>query len=54
MLDPETIKALARDRTVIVATHDTPTMLAADRVYRLENGRVTEEDTHEVFVRPEA
>ena len=51
MLDPETIRSLAQGRTVIFATHDIPTMLVADRVYRLENGSITEEDAHTMLAR---
>jgi ATP-binding cassette, subfamily B, multidrug efflux pump len=40
----EQLRVLAQHKTVIVATHSMPAMLMADRVYRLEGGRIVEED----------
>lgn len=37
-----TLRQLAREKTVIIATHRQAALLAADRVYRLEEGRATE------------
>lgn len=37
-----TLRVLARHKTVIVATHRPATLRAADRVYQLEGGRLTE------------
>jgi ABC-type transport system involved in cytochrome bd biosynthesis fused ATPase/permease subunit len=34
---------LAQHKTVILATHSMPAMLIADRVYRMEGGRIVEE-----------
>ncbi|MBA2450363.1 MAG: ABC transporter ATP-binding protein, partial [Chloroflexi bacterium] len=39
------LRELARHKTVIVAAHRLPLVLAADRVYVLEDGRVVEEGT---------
>ena len=40
----EELRALARHKTVIVATHSMPAMLMADRVYRIDRGRIVEEE----------
>src|SRR5215207_7056708 len=40
----EQLCVLAQHKTVIVATHSMPAMLMADRVYRMEGGRIVEED----------
>jgi ABC-type multidrug transport system fused ATPase/permease subunit len=40
----DTLRGLARNSTVIVATHSTFVLLEADRIYRLEDGRLCEED----------
>jgi len=40
----EQLRLLAQHKTVIVATHSMPAMLMADRVYRMEGGRIVEED----------
>jgi subfamily B ATP-binding cassette protein MsbA len=40
----EQLRVLAQHKTVIVATHSMPAMLMADRVYRMEGGRIVEED----------
>jgi ABC-type multidrug transport system fused ATPase/permease subunit len=40
----EQLRALAKHKTVIIATHGMPAMLMADRVYRMEGGRIVEED----------
>lgn len=40
----EELRVLAQHKTVIVATHSMPAMLMADRVYRLDRGRIVEED----------
>src|SRR5215204_1481893 len=40
----EELRVLAQHKTVIVATHSMPAMLMADRVYRMEGGRIVEED----------
>jgi ABC-type multidrug transport system fused ATPase/permease subunit len=40
----EQLRVLAQHKTVIVATHSMPAMLMADRVYRMEGGRLVEED----------
>jgi ABC-type transport system involved in cytochrome bd biosynthesis fused ATPase/permease subunit len=38
---------------VILATHSMPAMLMADRVYRMEGGRIVEEDRDAVLTRLE-
>ena len=40
----EELRVLAQHKTVILATHSMPAMLMADRVYRMEGGRIVEED----------
>lgn len=37
-------RVLAQDKTVIVASHSIPAMLMADRIYRMDRGRIVEED----------
>ncbi len=44
-LDPEALRDLARHKTVIVATHDASSVPGADRIYRLDRGQITEEET---------
>jgi ATP-binding cassette, subfamily B, multidrug efflux pump len=39
----EQLRVLVQHKTVIVATHSMPAMLMADRVYRLDRGRIVEE-----------
>ena len=46
----EGLRVLAKHKTVIVATHGKPAMLMADRVYRMEGGRVVEEDRGEAVL----
>src|SRR5215218_9525281 len=46
----EQLRVLAQHKTVIFATHSMPAMLMADRVYRMEGGRIVEEDRHEVVL----
>jgi len=41
---------LAQHKTVIVATHSMPAMLMADRVYRMEGGRIIEEDREDAVL----
>ncbi len=40
-------KALTKDRTVIMIAHRLSTVVGADKIIVLDNGRVTEEGTHE-------
>jgi ABC-type multidrug transport system fused ATPase/permease subunit len=40
----EQLRAMAQHKTVIVTTHSMPAMLMADRVYRMEGGRIVEGD----------
>src|SRR5215218_8505846 len=49
----EQLHMLAQHKTVIVATHSMPAMLMADRVYRMEGGRIVEEDRDAVLTRLE-
>jgi ABC-type multidrug transport system fused ATPase/permease subunit len=46
----EQLHMLAQHKTVIVATHSMPAMLMADRVYRMEGGRIVEEDRDEAVL----
>ena len=46
----EELRVLAKHKTVIVATHGMPAMLMADRVYRMEGGRIVEEDRGEAVL----
>src|SRR5215211_3758336 len=46
----EQLRVLAQHKTVIVATHSMPAMLMADRVYRMEGGRIVEEDRGEAVL----
>jgi ATP-binding cassette, subfamily B, multidrug efflux pump len=49
----EQLRMLAEHKTVILATHSMPAMLMADRVYRMEGGRIVEEDRDAVLTRLE-
>src|SRR5829696_6266903 len=49
----EELRVLAQHKTVILATHSMPAMLMADRVYRMEGGRIVEEDRDAVLTRLE-
>ena len=46
----EQLRVLAQHKTVILATHSMPAMLMADRVYRMEGGRIVEEDRGEAVL----
>jgi ABC-type transport system involved in cytochrome bd biosynthesis fused ATPase/permease subunit len=46
----EQLRVLAKHKTVILATHGMPAMLMADQVYRMEGGRVVEEDRDEAVL----
>jgi ATP-binding cassette subfamily B protein len=46
----EQLRMLAQHKTVIVATHSMPAMLMADRVYKMEGGRIIEEDRDEAVL----
>ena len=46
----EQLRVLAKHKTVIFATHSMPAMLMADRVYRMEGGRIVEEDRGEAVL----
>src|SRR5215212_7594898 len=46
----EELRVLAQHKTVIVATHSMPAMLMADRVYKMEGGRIVEEDRDEAVL----
>ena len=48
----ETLRRLARVKTVIVAAHRPTTLQAADRIYVLDHGQVVEEGTHATLARP--
>jgi len=46
----EQLRVLAQHKTVIVATHSMLAMLMADRVYRMDRGRVVEEERDEAVL----
>jgi ABC-type multidrug transport system fused ATPase/permease subunit len=46
----ERLRILAQHKTVILATHSLPAMLMADRVYKMEGGRIVEEDRDEAML----
>src|SRR5215216_4869105 len=46
----EQLRVLAQHKTVIVATHSMPAMLMADRVYRMEGGRIVGEDRDDALL----
>ncbi len=46
----ERLRVLARHKTVILATHGMPAELMADRVYRMEGGRIVEEGRDEAVL----
>ena len=49
----EELSVLAQYKTVIVATHSMPAMLMANRVYRMEGGRIVEVDHDAILTRLE-
>jgi ATP-binding cassette subfamily B multidrug efflux pump len=49
----EELRLLAQHKTVIVATHSMPAMLMADRVYRIDRGRIVEVDHDAMLTRLE-
>jgi ABC-type multidrug transport system fused ATPase/permease subunit len=46
----EQLRILAQHKTLILATHSMPAMLMADRVYKMEGGRIVEEDRDEAML----
>src|ERR687896_638486 len=46
----EQLRMLAQHKTLILVTHSLPTMLMADRVYKMEGGRIVEEDRDEAVL----
>src|SRR5215207_3061760 len=46
----ERLRVLAQHKTVMVATHSMPAMLMADRVYKMEGGRIVAEDRDEAVL----
>src|SRR5918997_68195 len=46
----EQLRMLAQHKTVILATQSMPAMLMADRVYKMEGGRIVEEDRDEAIL----
>jgi ABC-type bacteriocin/lantibiotic exporter with double-glycine peptidase domain len=46
----ERLRVLAQHKTVILATHRMPPELMADRVYRMEGGRIVGEDRDEAVL----
>lgn len=46
-----TLRKLAREKTVIVSAHRLTTLLVADRIYVLEQGRIIETGTHHSLLR---
>jgi ATP-binding cassette, subfamily B, multidrug efflux pump len=49
----EELRVLAQHKTVIVATHSMPAMLMADRIYRIDHGRIVEVDHDAMLTRLE-
>ena len=49
----EEIKHFKGEKTLIVIAHRLTTVQHCDRIYRLENGRITEEGTYEEVVKPQ-
>ena len=47
----EQIRAMARGRTVLLITHRLASVRSADRIYVLEDGRVTDHGTHDDLMR---
>ncbi|MDQ3302638.1 MAG: ABC transporter ATP-binding protein/permease [Actinomycetota bacterium] len=47
------LRELAREKTVIVTTHRRPALLAADRIYSLQEGRIQEVSTEVLHTRHE-
>ncbi|MFO7926257.1 ABC transporter ATP-binding protein [Natronomonas sp.] len=47
----ETIERLGDDRTVVAIAHRLSTVRAADRIYTVENGRITEAGSHRELIR---
>jgi ATP-binding cassette, subfamily B, bacterial IrtB/YbtQ len=45
-----TVQALAAEKTLLVITHRLSTVLAADQVLVMENGRITERGTHDELI----
>src|SRR5919112_563309 len=46
----EQLRMLAQHKTLILVTHSLPAMLMADRVYKMEGGRIVEEDRDEAML----
>lgn len=44
------LRVLAQHKTVVLATHSMPAMLMAERVYKMEGGRIVEEDRDEAVL----
>ena len=49
----EALRALLKGRTVLVIAHSLATVMAADRICVVENGRVVESGTHAELARVE-
>ena len=47
----EALRALLKGRTVLVIAHSLATIMSADRICLVENGKITESGTHSELVR---
>ncbi len=47
----ENMRAMSRGRTVVIIAHRLAAVRGADRIIKVERGRVTEDGTHEELVR---